>query len=277
MKKFIFEFKHLNVTKDSEKFKKIIDTLKKTKHTFNISQSEHMRSFIYSNEPKSMNRTFESKNQFALIGQFVKNEKSIINDIYNLSMSDLGEYISKLSGAFAIGLANFEKDYMSFYTHLFRIDNIYYPKSDNGIVVGTDPLIVSAISNEDVKPQIDIDNSVSFLMNGYFADETTLFKDVKVMPPNSVMTVNSQGIEIDELDNSYNELFTEKPNKIINDQIKENYIEAFKAVPKKVDINIGVTGGKDSRLALLGLLEAGYNVKTNTRGFKDNPDVQMAQ
>src|SRR5699024_6052201 len=109
------------------------------------------------------------------------------------------------------------------------------------------------------------------------ADETTLFKDVKVMPPNSVMTVNSQGIEIDELDNSYNELFTEKPNKIINDQIKENYIEAFKAVPQEVDINIGVTGGKDSRLALLGLLEAGYNVKTNTRGFKDNPDVQMAQ
>src|SRR5699024_3621816 len=41
--------------------------------------------------------------------------------------------------------------------------------------------------------------------------------------------------------------------------------------------NIGVTGGKDSRLALLGLLEAGYNVNTNTRGFLDNPDVKMAE
>src|SRR5699024_9377333 len=68
-----------------------------------------------------------------------------------------------------------------------------------------------------------------------------------------------------------------KHNKKINNTIKENYIDAFKAVPKTSSINIGVTGGKDSRLALLGLLEAGYDVKTNTRGFSDNPDVIVAE
>src|SRR5699024_4041285 len=80
-----------------------------------------------------------------------------------------------------------------------------------------------------------------------------------------------------EIEQSYDEMVNHTAKKEIKQQIKENYIEAFKAVPKDASINIGVTGGKDSRLALLGLLEAGDNVKTNTRGFLDNPDVQMAQ
>nr|WP_213810189.1 hypothetical protein [Jeotgalicoccus sp. WY2] len=114
-------------------------------------------------------------------------------------------------------------------------------------------------------------------MNGYFADEHTLFKGVKVVPPNSELVIDSEGLEIHDIDNSLNEISTVKPNSEYNNKLKQDYIEAFKAVPKKSKINIGVTGGKDSRLALLGLLEAGYNADTNTRGFLDNPDVQMGE
>src|SRR5699024_7567229 len=265
MKGFLQIYYKYNLKSRSEIITKKIDEIKDCDHYYRINENDKICSIEYNNESQYKAVDFTNNKKVTLIGQFIKNESQLARKICILDNQKLINYISELRGAFAIALTDYKSNSMSFFTHIFRIDNIFYFENENEVIVGTDPLIVSAVSNDDLKPKIDIDNSVSFLMNGFFADETTLFKDVKVMPPNSVMTVNSQGIKIDELDNSYSELFNEKPNKIINNQIKENYIEAFKAVPQEVDINIGVTGGKDSRLALLGLLEAGYNVKTNTR------------
>src|SRR5699024_8023189 len=187
------------------------------------------------------------------------------------------KYISALRGAFAIAMADFINNDLRFYTHIYRIDNIFYRETDQMIIVGTDPLIVSAISNPDnLKPEIEIENTISFLMNGYFADEKTLFKGIKLMPPNSVMKINENGIAIEDVDNTLNELISVKPSKEINDELKNDYIESFRAIPEGTKMKLGITGGKDSRLALLGLLEAGYEVSTTTRGFKDNPDVQIA-
>src|SRR5699024_11781835 len=114
---------------------------------------------------------------------------------------------------FALAMADYETNSMSFFTHIFRIDNIFYLENENEIIVGTDPIIVSALSNDALKPQIDINNSVAFLMNGFFADENTIFKNLQLMPSNSMMTVDSKGISIKEIDDSYDEMFNQKPNK----------------------------------------------------------------
>lgn len=277
MKGFIYIYQKNEIKHQLDNFIEVINTLKDTEHDFIVKDNEKIRSVLYSNEVKSHVNKYLNLNHISIIGQFVDKEQNIINQLATLKENELIKYVSNLRGAFALAIANYNENSMKFFTHIFRIDNIFYRETTDEIIVGTDPLVVSALSNRNLKPEIEINNSVSFLMNGYFADENTLFKGVELVPPNSVMSVDSNGISIKSIDNSLETMFEEKPNKEINTKIKDDYIEAFKAVPKKASINIGITGGKDSRLALLGLIEAGYNVKTNTRGFLDNPDVQVAK
>lgn len=277
MKGFLYLFQKKKKMHSSDSILKAIDLLKEANHSFNIKETEQMRSIIYTNEMTKKYSDYISFKHISYIGQFVDSPKIICEQLANLNEEELRNYVSNLRGAFALAISDYKNETMKFFTHIFRIDNIFYRETENEVIIGTDPLIVSAISNKNLKPEIDISNSVSFLMNGYFADEKTLFKGVELVPPNSVMDVSKDGISIQYIDNSIEEMFTIKPNKEINNTIKKNYIYAFKAIPKNSTINIGVTGGKDSRLALLGLLEAGYDVKTNTRGFSDNPDVIVAE
>ncbi|WP_411843719.1 hypothetical protein [Salinicoccus sp. HZC-1] len=253
-----------------------INELKNVKHTFFEKSNPKMSCFYYTNEKQLNKKQIDSKH-VSLVGQYVEDEESIINVLSNSSENKAKNYVSELRGAFAIAIADFQKNDLIFYTHIYRIDNIFYRETDQQVVIGTDPLIVSALSNfKDFTPEVEIENTVSFLMNGYFADEKTLFKDIKLVPPNSAMKVDEGGISILMIDNTLNEILSVKPNKNINDELKNDYIESFKAIPSGTKMKLGITGGKDSRLALLGLLEAGYSVDTNTRGFMDNPDVQIA-
>ncbi|WP_026858343.1 hypothetical protein [Jeotgalicoccus psychrophilus] len=278
MKGFLYIFQKKNINHDSKNIIKYINNLKQTEHHFNYNENAKLKCYLYTNESELSKESTKSSKNISLIGQFVDDIDKITNKLFNLEEEKLRKYVSELKGAFALALADFSKNEMKFFTHIFRIDNIFYRETPDQIVIGTDPLIVSALSNaERYEPEIEIKNSVSFLMNGYFADENTLFKGIKVVPPNSEMTINNNGVALHNVDNSIEEISTIKPSSEFNNLLKQNYIDAFKAVPKNNKINIGITGGKDSRLALLGLLEAGYKVNTNTRGFLDNPDVKVAE
>lgn len=276
MRGFLYIFQKININHDFNKITKYINKLKQTEHNFNYIEHENLKCYLYNNEQKYSFENSEKSKCISLIGQFVDNPKKIISELSEFENEELREYVSKLKGAFALALADFKKNEMRFFTHIFRIDNIFYRETKSQIIVGTDPLLVSALSNpETMKPEIEIKNSVSFLMNGYFADENTLFKGVKVVPPNSELILNNKGTEILSIDNSIEEISSIKPDSKFNNMLKQDYIDAFKVIPTHSKINIGITGGKDSRLALLGLMEAGYKVNTNTRGFLDNPDVQL--
>lgn len=277
MKGFIYIYQKKNFKHSYNNIIKKIDALKGTKHSFIVKENDKIISLLYSNEKNPHEYNFKNSRHISTIGQFVDDEQVVINQLTKLKDSDLIKYVSNLRGAFALAIADYKENSMTFFTHVFRIDNIFYQENCDEVIIGTDPLLVSALSNKNLQPEIEIDNCVSFLMNGYFADESTLFKNVKLMPPNSTMNIKNNIIDIKHVDNSLEDMFSLKPNKDINTRIKEDYIKAFKVIPTGRKINIGVTGGKDSRLALLGLLEAGYNVKTNTRGFFDNPDVQIAK
>lgn len=276
MRGFLYIFQKKDINHDFNKTKKYINKLKQTEHNFNFIEHEKLKCYLYNNEQKFSFENSEKSKCISLIGQFVDNPNKIITELSELENEELREYVSKLKGAFALALADFRKNEMRFFTHIFRIDNIFYRETKNQIIVGTDPLIVSALSNsETMKAEIEIKNSVSFLMNGYFADENTLFKGVKVVPPNSELIINNKGTKILSIDNSIEAISSIKPNSEFNNMLKQDYIDAFKVIPIHSKINIGITGGKDSRLALLGLMEAGYKVNTITRGFLDNPDVQL--
>lgn len=278
MKGFLYVLQKDSIEHDSNLVTSKINELKQTNHFFEFRENERLKCYFYTNEPNVSLKPINNSKFITPIGQYVKNIKKITKDLANLEDFEIRNYVSELRGAFAIGLADFVKNEVRLLTHIFRIDNIFYIENKEHIVVGTDPLIVSAISNsKNLTPEVEIKNCVSFLMNGFFADEKTLFKGVEVMPANSEIIINDEGILIRPIDNSLDKISSLNLTEEHIENLEVDYIKAFKAIPENKSIDIGITGGKDSRLALLGLLNSGYKVKTNTRGFKDNPDVIMGE
>src|SRR5699024_240626 len=281
MRGFIYIYsKAADLNVDTDALQRKIDDLKNVNHLFDVYTSKKMKGLYYTNESRDVLNSESQKDdgQVSLIGQYAVDEKQIISRLVNATEEERLRYVSDLSGAFAMGYADFLSDSLEFYTHIFRIDNIFLYESDSIIVAGTDPLLVSAASDPVYfKPKVEVKNAVSFLMNGYFADEKTLFKDVRALPPNSQIKIQNDQVDFNSIDDSIDKIFTQAPSRDLNDRLKEDFVNAYKMIPENIKINLGVTGGKDSRLALLGLLDSGYEVSTVTRGFDSNPDVIIAK
>src|SRR5699024_2574297 len=137
--------------------------------------------------------------------------------------------------------------------------------------------VISTLSNNNLKPKLDPANFTSYFEQGYFADENTPFENVIALPENSHVNINNR-ININSIDDTYETAFTWSVSESLIDQINKDFTDAFKSVGDKNSlIRSGLTGGKDSRLILLALLENNFNVKSHTTGFPDPPDVTVAQ
>src|SRR5699024_2229918 len=96
-------------------------------------------------------------------------------------------------------------------------------------------------------------------------------------PENSHINISNL-TKINNIDDTYKTAFTCSASDSLIEKINNDFTNAFKIVDDKNSlIRSGLTGGKDSRLILLALLENNFNVKTHTTGFPDHPDVTVAQ
>lgn len=273
----IYYKKNINI--HSETIINIINNLKDHRHHVVHNHSNKIDSYYYTNEnPNIINYIKDQKYYFTcLVGQYMTDELDVVRNIETKNEKDLDKYISNLSGVFNISNTDFNVEKITVFSHVSRIENSFYVETDSRIIVGTDPIIVSAIANDDLKPEFDITNAPGFLTQGHFTDETTFFKNVKAIPANSKLTIMNNKFSINYIDDTFNNMGTVKPNKNIMDDLKSEYLNTFQLIPNIKNLNIGITGGKDSRLALLGLLHNEFDVKTVTRGFADHPDVIIAK
>lgn len=261
-----------------EKIKKVINNYKSVDHTFKIINNDYTFGVYYTNEYTDYPYSTDLNSLFCPVGQFAISKSSIQKAINTYSTDDFKEYFSKLSGAYSISNVNLIKNDIDVYTHVIRAESVYLYKDENLMVVGSDPLLVSIFSNEKLTPIFDASNFVSYLEQGYFADENTPFKNVNCLPANSHIKINSRGIQITEIDNTYEIAFTFPESEELFEEITTSFVNSFNVVESKGNvITSDLTGGKDSRVVLLALLENGFNVNTRTTGFKDHPDVIIAK
>lgn len=278
MEGFIFISSKISQTEKSiNNIKDVINRLKGINHFFRVISRENITLIYYTNETKEFPYSLNNDYMFCPIGQYTINKLDLEKKMIYENDKTNRETVSKLAGTFLIANGNLRNKKIDIYTHITRIESGYIYDSSEIIIVGTDPVILSALTNKSNQPMFNSDNFTSFFELGYFGDETTPFRGVTALPPNTHITIENHTVIYQKIDNSYDNPMTLRLDKETNERLVSTLLNSFNILPELESVKIGLTGGKDSRLILLSLLEKGYNVNAFTNGFEDHPDVIIAK
>lgn len=266
-------FQNLN----EDNYKNLINGYKGVTHSFKIKQKNNIVGIYYTNEYSSYPYQEYKNDLFCPIGQFIDDKNNLQTTLIDSNEAQKISTVKKLSGAFSISQIDFNMSLIYVFTHVVRAESVYIFENQNKIVVGSDPLLVSVFSNDNHKPEFDSSKFISFFEQGYFADDSSPYKNVFCLPENSSIKIG-QTLDIRQIDNTYETAFTYNKSDDLLNEISNYFINAFQIMPdKNAPIMTGLTGGKDSRVILLALLANDYNINTHTTGFKDHPDVIVAK
>ena len=235
-----------------------------------------IHSVYFTNEYDNYPYTFSQDSVFTPVGIFTRDLYEIYKNLTEKSQPEKRQYVKNLEGQFAIGNANFIKNEIEIFTHIARIETVYYYTSDNLIVVGTDPLIMGLIVYRG-NIEFDVESMYSFILNGYYADDLTPYKNIKALPANNHIIVNQNGLHTHELDDIYSNLLDLEYSKKDYDNLTDTFLNAFNTQNKDKKFNLALTGGKDSRLIFAAMNSKNFNLSVFTNGFDDNPDVVIAK
>ncbi len=90
-----------------------------------------------------------------------------------------------IGGLYAAFYADDDLGVLLAVNNITRIEPVYWAEVTDEVVVGTRALPVHLIATNRSTPQYNLRNLASFINIGFFADETTPFEGVNVLPPNT--------------------------------------------------------------------------------------------
>src|SRR5699024_1170936 len=168
----------------SDEIKNLINNMKSVNHYFHIINEDNITLIYYTNETSEYPYTKSNDYMFCPIGQYTVSKQELERKMINQTDEENRKTIQDLAGTFLVAKDNLKSKSIDVYTHITRIENAYLYESNEVIVIGSDPLIVSGVSNRNMKPIFDSKNFTSFFELGYFGDENTPFDGVKAVPAN---------------------------------------------------------------------------------------------
>lgn len=229
--------------------------------------------FTFTNELKKINYTL-GKYEFATSGSFIFDEQDIFKSF--IDAKDKKSFISKIGGINT--LSCFVDGKFTAWNNVTRVEPIYWAETSERIVVGTKAILVHLLVHNIRTPQYEPSKMLSFLNNGFYADENMPFKGVNILGPNSSVSVDSNVIKLDSIDNFKQELYSIKPTQKDYDDLAQAFLDSFLYFKKAgVELSTGLTGGKDSRVIVAAMNYLGIDFNAHTNGYESNPDVVIAE
>lgn len=240
------------------------------------TKNKNITSVYFTNEYTEYPYGHTANGMFTPVGIFTREISEIKNSLMNSQTSNKLDYVRNLEGQFAIGYSDFISHEVNVFTHVARIETVYVYTSNDVIIIGTDPLIISLIATNG-KVEFSLSAMHSFILNGYYADDGTPFKDVYALPGNSHIKIDENGLIINEIDDLYTNLLNKEYSISDYDDLTDLFINAFNTQPKDKEFKLALTGGKDSRLIFAAMNTNNFDLSVFTNGFDDNPDVVIAK
>lgn len=264
----------VNVTEhDVQSILKKYNGLNDVSTTKSIQSTSQQALFTFTNEPIRIDYSIGTYD-FATSGEFLCDEKKVFEKY--IFAKNKKAFMSTIGGINT--LAVFAENQFSVWNNVTRVEPVYWAETEQRIVVGTKAILVHLLTYNTSTPQYDYTKMLSFLNNGFYANENTPFRNLHILNANSYITVKSNKVFIETIDSFEQDLYSIKPTKSDYDDLTQVFLNSFSYLKKtNVELSTGLTGGKDSRIIVAAMKHLGINFNAHTNGFDSNPDVIVAK
>ena len=170
------------------------------------------------------------------------------------------------------------ESHFSITTDFLSLFQIYYTQLPDGRVLLSN--YIDELINKGADTALDDGAMAVFIRLGYFLADDTPFKHIKVLPPNSTITVDKAGLSIDikpkHLIKASPELSYDQAVKQYGD-IFQSSVEAVLNLHPDHDIVVPISGGMDSRHILFAVEAAGKQPQhlITCNRFRPNMDADV--
>ncbi|GAB6162481.1 hypothetical protein JCM12298_16400 [Desulfothermus naphthae] len=219
------------------------------------------------------------------ICSFKKNDNKwfcFYGEIYNndfSEMDDIDSSLLDLEGIYTIVEIDLKKKNIRIISDKFGLRPIYYYLDRDGFYFSSQIRPLLTIPN--INKNIDYRAFADFYHFGHVLGNKTLFKNIKLLPPASILTFNMKNMGL-SIKNYWK--FTEFFSKVheVNRNLKEEVIWAFeKSVLSKInnleDVGISLSGGLDSRAILAAMRNRSKGVYSYTLGLIGCQDEKYSE
>jgi len=182
------------------------------------------------------------------------------------------EIFPKLNGIYALAIYNIQKEEVILARDRFGVKPLYYQKSDNGFLFGSEIKAILEIS--DIKRKINLQAFHEFSYFGNSLQENTMFSGIHRLKAGFTLKINKKGMKLSKYLDINPEIRTDilennavvKVRNLLEDSVKRQLVS-------DVPVGIFLSGGIDSS-AVTAFASKYYNgqIKTFTANFEFMPE-----
>jgi asparagine synthase (glutamine-hydrolysing) len=190
----------------------------------------------------------------------------------------LADSIATMSGRFSVVAADPAGSRLAAATSPSGGDPLFFASADGGVIVSSWALPIARIlgtSNSTVDPIA----MCSMVNNGFMGTRRTPFPGVLSLGPSTTLVVDGERVETH--DRLGEMIVGQRPATAeALDRLHDAFVAAFAPLrASAAPVGLALSGGKDSRLVLAGLLANGIEVQTSTvsMGSANDGDVSIAR
>lgn len=249
------------------------------------SNSKRIAFFGWSNENLKNTHTmdnigFNRNGITCIIGYATSRLEDIDENLFEYCKNDYDrkKYVGNLGGIYSICCVDERTESITVWNTITRVQTVYFCENQDYYIISSRALLAHLFCEKSCNPQYEIHNLIQFINNGYYSSDFTPYKDISIMPQNSQLKITDSGLEITSIDDAVDNGNKYIPTSEFYDELAQSLIDSVKGLKDKaIHINLGLTGGRDSRLLAATLKCAGIDFETYTFGFLDHPDVIIAK
>lgn len=185
--------------------------------------------------------------------------------------------VHKLNGSFTLVIWNEKSQKLMILNDRYGLRPLYYALHDECLLFGSE--VKSILQDETFERIVDDKTVAEFFSYGYIVGNKTLFREIKLIPPASMITYEKGQISIEKYwDFKFKEEYEDYPEDYY---VKESSRLIMQAVKRQMKgnhrIGVPLSGGFDSRTIVASIDKEHYPIHTFTFGRRNSYDVDFAQ
>ena len=186
---------------------------------------------------------------------------------------------SELNGIFHFAVYDRRSEQLKLFSDKFGLQPLYSSILPDGLVFGAE--VKALLADENIPKEPDYRSFADFFHYGQILGEKTLFREIKLLPPGSILTFDLRTNRVNlKKYFAFDQLFVEKGQYdplISSEDVVSLLIKSIRAraIHKEL-LGISLSGGLDSRGILAGLSQDAEGIYSYTLGLPGCADEKLA-